>query len=1264
MRKNVVLMKTVAVAIVFALMVAPVQAQEGPVTYDGVEFPLGDKSFADQVVGFNPGSGTGESDGSAAIGPPDGGKGTGPSVIGAKGDVTLGKGGSITLKFTDNYLIDVEGLDLYVFEYGPDVESFKVEISKDGSGWIDLGTVRGQPTGLDIHGRVAPGDRFSYVRITDANPYAPRDPKIIGTEAYEGADIDAVGAIGAEERPDSDGDGIPDDEDWCPDTPQGTEVDEDGCPVEVLDSDGDGVPDDEDWCPDTPLGTEVDEYGCPVEVLDSDGDGVPDDEDWCPGTALGTEVDEYGCPVEVLDSDGDGVPDDEDWCPDTALGTEVDEYGCPVEVLDSDGDGVPDDEDWCPDTAQGTEVDEYGCPIPEACRISLSPSPAYVMPGGSVEISGQAVWADGQPIANALIDVSLGGLEGAGYVSPSRTDSQGHFRFTYAAPQDVGGLASVNLTVRVEGCPASATVTVYFGPTPAPTGTPTATASPTPTGSPTPTETPVPPTLTPTATKEPGDLSIQRVVLLQAVEGGQLVAGRPVGVRVFFSWTGSQPVGVEVIATLDDNAVPQTPPLGRGQVKASYDSLDRYFGRDAINLVLPASLSWVLDETRTLEITAQLIGRQDSDPSNNATQLTFQTFYSFPPTILFVSVNESIGYGELMTFAGRAKRYMDQVYPMPYVSVIRNAAYLATNIFGTSYGTAIQVERARQRYNSERCRRPDGTSISPCNAPWAKIAVGVFPDWQFGHCIEGFLYGSGGNAAKDWGAQFVFGGTISSAALVREQNPVNTAHEIGHHYGFRDEYGSGTLGVQIPAGVSTWQYGRFRTEDFGGGRQLNPCYNFMGNAGLGDQGSPGCAVAWCTWVNAETWNTLLNRHTHRAAVAGAQIASLRWVGALVEEGPVEEIEGEALLVAGTIDQQGQAAILSADRIHRYESWMLVEGEWALEALDAGGNVLSTRSFTPVPDDASAEMPFLVTLPVDDPAQVAEVRLTREGQPVASITRSSSAPAIVLDPLPSFGDVPVTLNWRVEDADGGTHRFNVLYSSDGGQTWQVLGVDLPETSLQLDPAMLSGGEARFRVTVSDGLNEAEAVSVPVSLPDRPPLAHIDLPWGDVFAADETVIIDGHGYDLEDGELPPTQLRWQDEAGQSLGQGPQLQLASLPGGEHRIVLLAQDSTGQTGQAEVTVTVEGEPLTGLVSPFLPLFLFATSGIAGLAAFALLIFLLVRRRKPAPAVPPVTPPARPVRPRGRPEELVSRGPPGRPEGPPERLGGGKPSGPPETLD
>jgi OOP family OmpA-OmpF porin len=62
-------------------------------------------------------------------------------------------------------------------------------------------------------------------------------------------------------EPDSDGDGVPDSRDKCPNTPQGVEVDEDGCPI---DSDGDGVPDYLDKCPGTPAGTKVDSQGCAI----------------------------------------------------------------------------------------------------------------------------------------------------------------------------------------------------------------------------------------------------------------------------------------------------------------------------------------------------------------------------------------------------------------------------------------------------------------------------------------------------------------------------------------------------------------------------------------------------------------------------------------------------------------------------------------------------------------------------------------------------------------------------------------------------------------------------------------------------------------------------------------------------------------------------------------------------------------------------------------------------------------------------------------
>jgi OOP family OmpA-OmpF porin len=129
-----------------------------------------------------------------------------------------------------------------------------------------------------------------------------------------------------------------------------------------VDSDGDGVNDDRDRCPDTPPGVPVDNDGCPK---DSDGDGVNDDRDRCPDTPAGVPVDSDGCPK---DSDGDGVNDDRDRCPDTPAGVPVDSDGCP---RDSDGDGVYDYLDECPDTLDGVKVDEKGCAIMVKEKVSI-----------------------------------------------------------------------------------------------------------------------------------------------------------------------------------------------------------------------------------------------------------------------------------------------------------------------------------------------------------------------------------------------------------------------------------------------------------------------------------------------------------------------------------------------------------------------------------------------------------------------------------------------------------------------------------------------------------------------------------------------------------------------------------------------------------------------------------------------------------------------------------------------------------------------------
>ena len=144
---------------------------------------------------------------------------------------------------------------------------------------------------------------------------------------------------------DTDGDGVPDRKDKCPDTPAGVKVDATGCP---LDRDGDGVPDYLDKCPDVKGLAAL--QGCP----DADGDGVADADDKCPNTPAGVKVDASGCP---LDADGDGVPDYLDKCPNTPAGVKVDAAGCP---LDRDGDGVPDYQDKCPDRAG--PASNQGCP--------------------------------------------------------------------------------------------------------------------------------------------------------------------------------------------------------------------------------------------------------------------------------------------------------------------------------------------------------------------------------------------------------------------------------------------------------------------------------------------------------------------------------------------------------------------------------------------------------------------------------------------------------------------------------------------------------------------------------------------------------------------------------------------------------------------------------------------------------------------------------------------------------------------------------------
>jgi len=92
-----------------------------------------------------------------------------------------------------------------------------------------------------------------------------------------------------------------------------------------VDSDGDGVFDGRDKCPNTPMGLNVNQIGCPINPPDMDKDGIPDYLDKCPDSGSVDSVDKNGC---LVDSDNDGVPDKFDKCPNNPPGFDVNVDGC------------------------------------------------------------------------------------------------------------------------------------------------------------------------------------------------------------------------------------------------------------------------------------------------------------------------------------------------------------------------------------------------------------------------------------------------------------------------------------------------------------------------------------------------------------------------------------------------------------------------------------------------------------------------------------------------------------------------------------------------------------------------------------------------------------------------------------------------------------------------------------------------------------------------------------------------------------------------
>ncbi len=245
--------------------------------------------------------------------------------VGARGSLNrIDKLGDVRVDELSHYAVD--GIIKYHLTEGTKLEPY-IEIG-GGYTWVDeigAGTFNG---GLGLNYWFS--DNIG-VTLQSSYKHAFEDYGVKHFQHLGGVSIKFGGT-------DTDGDGIYDKDDACPEV-AGLEA-FNGCP----DSDGDGIEDGKDDCPDAPGTQEMN--GCP----DADGDGIADKDDACPNDAGLAAL--AGCP----DGDEDGIADKDDQCPTEAGPAE--NNGCPWP--DSDGDGVLDKDDQCPEVV-GT-VANNGCP--------------------------------------------------------------------------------------------------------------------------------------------------------------------------------------------------------------------------------------------------------------------------------------------------------------------------------------------------------------------------------------------------------------------------------------------------------------------------------------------------------------------------------------------------------------------------------------------------------------------------------------------------------------------------------------------------------------------------------------------------------------------------------------------------------------------------------------------------------------------------------------------------------------------------------------
>ena len=663
------------------------------------------------------------------------------------------------------------------------------------------------------------------------------------------------------------------------------------------------------------------------------------------------------------------------------------------------------------------------------------------------------------------------------------------------------------------------------------------------------------------------DLSVKDVTVLQAVEGATLVARKQTAVAVEFGWE-NEVRDAKASVTLFIDGVPYSTIQKNVKAEKALSRTEKEYGRNLAVFHLPAN--YIQSGAHKFLVEAVLMDEDlvDGDLSNNS-RTAHGDFVTTRGISLMFAAHPDVSEAQIWKFIKKAKPFMMNVFPVTSVT-IRTPFYYGLSSSGSKGDQIAELMELHKIHNS---------NVSQ----YAGFSVGLFKDYKFGNDVNGFSFW--------WASHSVMVGDGSKNTKAHEALP----HEIAGQW-LDDEYTSSSDGINLPSNIYVYDAHTRTVEDLR--NSISGKINLMGLAGDSSR----------LWINKDTWNALIPHFG--GSTTGYYVSSPVLAAPLSQESG----SGPGFIISGTISSEDQVTIktLLPFDILSYESE--AEGEYWVQVMDGRG---SLDGEYPLPvdvlnDEASDGGYFVVTVPAEINS-TSQLRIMHNDQVIWESNASASAPTVSIE-MPS-GNEPLSgsldIYWTAEDPDGDDLSYTLQYSTDNGQTWVPVAVQLRKTQYTLDLDRIPGGsQCLLRVIASDGWHAAQADTPSAfAVADKPAQLTIDSPEeGAQFNYRDTIDLSAFAYDVEAGWFEGENIIWTSSVDGELGQGDSISFDDLSTGEHILTASLTTASGETLQKSVTITIAEPKSAGMSDK--ALFSIMTGVILLLIGGAVFLLITMKRK------------------------------------------------------